>query len=106
MSDDIFEVFEELFEWRKKRKGDKKKSDRDRGGDRTGEVATSAGRAAVPPVFCIDCGARNEGDARFCMDCGKLLPSPGEELRCPRCSSVVPLTAKFCPRCGTGLAVR
>ncbi len=102
MSDDIFEVFEELFEWRKKRKGDKKKKDR----DLTAGGPPAAGRTAAPPVFCIDCGARNEGDARFCMDCGKLLPSPGEELRCPRCSSIVPLTAKFCPRCGTGLAVR
>jgi ribosomal protein L40E len=53
----------------------------------------------------VDCGARNEGSARYCMECGGLLPSPGEELRCLGCNAQLPLKAKFCPRCGAKAAV-
>lgn len=101
MVDEIFEVFEDLFERRKKKK-DKDKSHK----GKTGDVAPAPAKApAAPPIFCTGCGARNEGSARFCMECGDLLPAPGEELRCIGCNSVVPLKAKFCPRCGSKVAV-
>ncbi|MCC7363909.1 MAG: zinc ribbon domain-containing protein [Dehalococcoidia bacterium] len=94
MVDELFEVFEDLFE----RRG-KKKKNKDRA-----EAPVEAKAPPAPPVFCMDCGARNEGSQRFCQECGKLLPSAGEEMRCPRCSTVVPLTAKFCGRCGSPVA--
>lgn len=99
MVDEIFDVLEDLFERRNKKKNKDKKG---KGGD----VAPAAARApASPPVFCVGCGARNEGAARFCMECGELLPSPGEEMRCLGCNSVVPLKARFCPKCGSKVAV-
>lgn len=97
MVDELFEVFEELFERRKKKRKKGEKEGR-HGGERP--LAP-----APPPVFCVDCGARNEGTARYCLECGALLPSPGEELRCPSCRTELPLKAKFCPRCGTKVAV-
>lgn len=107
MVDEIFEAFEDLFEWRK----DKKKGKGKKGQGEPAPVehvpASTAQPAApkAPPVFCIDCGSRNEGDARFCADCGGILPSPGAEMRCPGCNRVVPMTAKFCPGCGSRVAV-
>lgn len=96
MVDELFEVFEDLFERRGKKRGKSAK----------GEKGPADVRApATAPVFCIGCGARNEGGARFCMECGELLPSPGEEMRCLGCNSVVPLKARFCPRCGSKVAV-
>lgn len=93
MPEEIFEIFEELFERRKKK----------RKRDRTDEVGDEERPVKPPmsPVFCLRCGARNEGADRFCQACGELLPTPGEELRCPKCGNPVPLTATFCPRCGT-----
>lgn len=96
MVDELFEVFEDLFDRRKKKK------DRDRSG--RGDAPAEAKTPPAPAVFCMECGARNEGNQRFCQECGKLLPSVGEEMRCPRCSTVVPLTAKFCGKCGTPVA--
>ncbi len=95
MVDELFDVLEDLFERRKK------KDKVGKGEKRTGEAPTPA----APPVFCTGCGARNEGNARFCLECGELLPSPGEEMRCLGCNSVVPLKARFCPRCGSKVAV-
>jgi predicted amidophosphoribosyltransferase len=99
MVDDLFEVFEDLFERRDR------KRDRDRDRDVEGKRRRDAAPPVSPPTFCVDCGARNEGNARFCLECGGLLPSPGEELRCPGCSTALPLKAKFCPRCGAKAAV-
>lgn len=96
MVDEIFDVLEDLFERRKKKDKGKK------GGKHS---AAELKVPAAPPVFCIGCGARNEGAARFCLECGELLPSPGEEMKCLGCNSVVPLKAKFCPRCGSKVAV-
>lgn len=97
MSDEIFEVFEELFEWRKKKK-------RRSNGDSETPTSSTPPAPVVVPIFCIKCGARNEGNSKFCLSCGELLPSAGEEMRCPRCSTALPLAAKFCPRCGTPVA--
>lgn len=96
MVDELFDVFEDLFERRQKKKNRAVKGE---------NRAVEAKAPAAPPVFCIGCGARNEGGARFCLECGELLPSPGEEMRCLGCNSVVPLKAKFCPRCGSKVAV-
>lgn len=98
MVDELFEVFEELFERRNKKKKKEGEKERKGGGARDGVPA-------APPVFCVDCGVRNEGGARYCMECGSLLPSPGEELRCLSCNTQLPLKAKFCPRCGAKAAV-
>lgn len=99
MSDDVFEVFEELFEWRKK----KKRRDGGSSDERRTNAPPAAPAPVIVPIFCIACGARNEGNSKFCISCGDLLPAAGEEMRCPRCSSVLPLAAKFCPRCGASL---
>jgi membrane protease subunit (stomatin/prohibitin family) len=96
MVDEIFDVLEDLFERRKKK---------DKGKKGEKQAAPELKVPAAPPVFCIGCGARNEGAARFCLECGELLPSPGEEMKCLGCNSVVPLKAKFCPRCGSKVAV-
>ena len=98
MVDEIFEVFEDLFERRKKKK-DKKGN----GADVARPAELKA--PAAPPIFCTGCGARNEGSARFCLECGDLLPSPGAEMRCIGCNAVVPLKARFCPSCGSKVAV-
>ena len=96
MVDDLFDAFEDLFDRRKKKGRRDDADDRDRRSE-------SQRAPEAPPVFCTDCGARNEGNGRFCVDCGSVLPSPGQEMRCIRCEQVVPLTAKFCPKCGTSV---
>lgn len=102
MVDELFDVFEDLFDRRKKKKRDQDRDDR-RGGDRS-EAAATPNAPPQPAVFCLDCGSRNEGGARFCQECGGLLPSAGEEMRCLKCNAEVPLTAKFCGRCGARVA--
>lgn len=94
MVDELFEVFEDLFERRGKHK---KKKGKPQLGQ---EVAGLPPARPSPPIHCIACGARNEATARFCLECGDILPSPGEEFRCVKCESPLPLKAKFCPRCG------
>ena len=101
MSDEIFEIFGELFERRRKNK-------RYGNGDHDGYQQPASNPPPPPapvvvPIFCIECGARNEGNSKFCLSCGELLPAAGEEMRCPRCSTALPLAAKFCPRCGAGV---
>jgi len=96
MVDELFEVFEDLFERRKK----KKKGDNN---DR-GEPPPAAKAPPAPPVFCLQCGTKNEASGRYCQECGELLPAAGEEMRCLKCNMVVPLTAKFCGKCGSKVA--
>jgi predicted amidophosphoribosyltransferase len=98
MVDEIFDVLEDLFE--RRNRGKKKK----------GKHADPPPESMAPParpagvIFCLACGARNAATDRFCQDCGDLLPSAGEELRCPACNRPVPLTARFCGGCGTRVA--
>ena len=101
MVDELFEVFEDLFERRSRKK------DRDRakdGKERAGGGPGASARTSSPPLFCLECGTKNSPDGKFCAECGALLPSPGEEMRCLRCDAPVPLTAKFCSRCGAAVA--
>lgn len=93
MVDDLFDVFEDLFE-RRRRKG------RDRDDRTVGDPDVPTPAEPQKPLFCIECGGKNPPTSRFCQECGEVLPSPGEEMRCARCNNEVPLTAKFCPNCG------
>lgn len=94
MSDDFFEIFEDLFESRRKRKYDRYRE------ERYPDERDLRPRPSAPAIFCMKCGARNEAGSKFCLSCGDLLPAPGEEMRCLKCSATLPITAKFCPRCG------
>lgn len=97
MVDDLFEVFEDLFERKRKKKS--RRDDDDEARPRDARPAPAA-----PPVFCLQCGTRNEAASRFCQECGDVLPAAGEEMRCLKCNAQVPLTAKFCGRCGSRVA--
>lgn len=100
MVEELFEAFEDLFEGRKKKKKKEEKEAK-----RAAQYSAPTPLPTKPRVFCIACGSRNEGDARFCGECGELLPSAGQEMRCLRCEAVLPLTAKFCGQCGAKAAV-
>ncbi|MGE0569773.1 MAG: zinc ribbon domain-containing protein [Dehalococcoidia bacterium] len=97
MVDELFEVFEDLFERRSGSKG--KKGKKGVGKDERAAVESPV-RPTLPPLFCLECGTKNGADGKFCQECGSLLPSAGQDMRCLRCDSAVPLTAKFCARCG------
>jgi predicted amidophosphoribosyltransferase len=102
--DEIFDVLEDLFERRSKAK---RKKDKKGAGEPAPQPAAGPGPAPARPagvIFCLACGTRNNATDRFCQDCGDLLPSAGEEMRCPACNRQVPLTARFCGGCGTRVA--
>jgi Double zinc ribbon len=101
MVDELFEVFEDLFERRGKKS---RKGKGSRGDDTPRSNGDRPPAPASPPLFCLECGVKNDAAGRFCQECGSLLPSPGEEMRCLKCNVVVPLTAKFCGRCGARVA--
>jgi type IV pilus assembly protein PilM len=44
---------------------------------------------------CHNCRARNDGERRFCKECGAPLQGP-----CPECGETVGLAEKFCGGCG------
>src|SRR5262249_37054381 len=48
-----------------------------------------------PIMYCEACGAENESNARFCLNCGAGLAE-----RCPHCAVELPVGARFCPGCG------
>jgi class 3 adenylate cyclase/ribosomal protein L40E len=49
-------------------------------------------------VDCLQCQAKNPGDAVFCENCGSRL-----EIACPNCGGANRLGAKFCKKCGQPL---
>ena len=46
---------------------------------------------------CPECGSENENGAKFCCECGTLIPQTKE---CPTCHAVLQANTKFCPECG------
>jgi hypothetical protein len=62
------------------------------------EAALRDFRARAPR--CPEHGARPQGDARFCSDCGRFLGG-----RCPGCGASADAPGqRFCGECGTALA--
>jgi membrane protease subunit (stomatin/prohibitin family) len=53
-------------------------------------------------IKCPNCNAMVPSDNKFCPQCGKPLPSPGQAsvIKCYKCGSVIPTGSKFCPECG------
>ena len=49
-------------------------------------------------VLCPACGTVNEGERKFCGECGSALARA-----CPSCGTPNPPTVKFCGECGTRL---
>lgn len=55
---------------------------------------------------CVNCGAENRADVRFCRKCGQPLvsaPAAGSAVSgmiCPSCGATVKIGGHFCPRCG------
>jgi len=46
---------------------------------------------------CPKCEHENKENAQFCLQCGEKLA-----LKCFECGKILPLSAKFCDRCGHG----
>ena len=57
---------------------------------------------------CPGCGALNESDAKFCVNCGAELavPEKPEVMVCPECSAENKPEAKFCTNCGAKVFLR
>ena len=53
-------------------------------------------------MICPQCQAENEEGARFCGNCGAILPE--QQIYCPQCGAPNPADSRFCGDCGTGLA--
>ncbi|MEO7002630.1 MAG: adenylate/guanylate cyclase domain-containing protein [Ktedonobacterales bacterium] len=49
-------------------------------------------------MVCLNCGAENPQQAKFCINCGQPLPRP-----CPNCGALNPPNARFCNQCGAPL---
>jgi class 3 adenylate cyclase/tetratricopeptide (TPR) repeat protein len=52
-------------------------------------------------VLCPACGTGNDGDRKFCGECGSPL-----SRACPSCGASNPATVKFCGECGKALAAQ
>jgi len=48
---------------------------------------------------CLNCGAENDPENRFCEECGAAL-----QATCPQCGEKVAPNTKFCPSCGHRIA--
>jgi class 3 adenylate cyclase/tetratricopeptide (TPR) repeat protein len=55
----------------------------------------------VASVDCAACGEPNEGNRKFCGECGAPL-----QRSCPSCGTANPPGVKFCGECGTPLAAQ
>ncbi|KIP15221.1 zinc-ribbon domain protein [Burkholderia sp. MSHR3999] len=60
----------------------------------------AAGGAPLRQLACAGCGALNDAQARFCMQCGAAQQSAA----CRRCHAALAAGARFCPACGTQTA--
>ncbi|MBC5806575.1 MAG: virion core protein (lumpy skin disease virus) [Candidatus Eremiobacter antarcticus] len=59
-----------------------------------------AGATQAAMISCPSCHASVPASAKFCPECGKVLPKAAE---CPTCHAAVTAGAKFCADCGTKL---
>jgi len=58
----------------------------------------------TPPeqkIKCLKCGTENPSTAKFCSNCGEKLET--QPIICPKCKKENPPGAKFCVNCGTSL---
>jgi hypothetical protein len=59
------------------------------------------------------CGKYNSPDAKYCDQCGHVLPAPaptqpyvrgpGEDIECPSCDKYAAGDARYCDQCGAKL---
>lgn len=68
-------------------------------------VATRIQKVTTAVVTCSECGAPNEPEAKFCLNCGAdlIVPEKAEVLVCPECGEKNKPDAKFCSECGAEL---
>ena len=50
--------------------------------------------------YCMYCGTPMSMEAPKCPKCGKIPPSGVDTKECSTCGAVVPLSVKFCDKCG------
>ena len=50
---------------------------------------------------CVNCGTENQGDRKFCKECGTVL-----QVTCAACGTANDPGDKFCGNCGSALAVQ
>ena len=62
-------------------------------------------------IYCMNCGAELDGNARFCSECGSptllgagLVESEAvRQISCPSCGALNDPAEKFCTSCGGAL---
>jgi len=67
-----------------------------------GMISQAYGQQGGPQVKCPKCETLNPASAKFCSSCGTKLEL--ETTTCPKCKAQVPKESKFCPNCGASLA--
>ncbi|MCU0861601.1 MAG: SPFH domain-containing protein [Methanomassiliicoccales archaeon] len=60
--------------------------------------------AAGAVVLCPKCGAQNQPQAKFCLECGSKMAL--STVSCPKCGEKVQEGAKFCPNCGAAMGAK
>src|SRR6185503_18438662 len=68
---------------------------------RVADLVRIGDSAFVASVDCAACGEPNEGNRKFCGECGAPL-----QRSCPSCGTANPPGVKFCGECGTPLAAQ
>ena len=66
--------------------------------DNTEQSDTVAkGQKKSGTVECQKCGAKNDANAKYCINCGAKITT---ERKCAGCGQVLEGNAKYCPECG------
>jgi hypothetical protein len=52
--------------------------------------------------YCMHCGTQMKPNSNACSNCGKLPPAGVDTKQCQNCSETLPISAKFCSKCGAG----